>query len=321
MRPEKKPPDSTQALSKGRPGCQLHSYHYKHPRASCLRAPALELPGPGLESELHQFPCTFPELEGNTEPPRSSFLIRNGVEEKREWEGDVPGFSAPGTECQSIGTPSLPVGHRPAALLQARLASCPHVSFLILPPLLTITMVVHPPGMTIWHCLPCCLRSGYRILWSTWSGAAWMPAGPFPFRYMLFRACGWCLQPCGDCPWAPGTVSPAHSKGQTRLGHGDLASAPFAEYPKPDRLVWGGKAHTLSGSGHLRGVAYIAESPPQVSGGRCPHGLLPEVTFLPGFLLFPSCILQAPAAPSNSSLLLHSPDTGILVAGSVGEPS
>lgn len=79
---------------------------------------------------------------------------------------------------------------------------------------------------------------------------------------MLFRACGWCLQPCRDCPWAPGTASPAHSKGQTCLGHGDLASAPFAEYPKPDRLVWGGKARTLSGSGHLRCVAYIAERPP-----------------------------------------------------------
>lgn len=117
---------------------------------------------------------------------------------------------------------------------------------------------------------------------------------------MLFPACGWCLQPCGDCPWAPGTASPAHSKGQTCLGHGDLDSAPFAEYPKPDRLVWGGKAHTLSGSGHLRGVAYIAESPPQASGGRCPRGLLPEIASLPGFLLFPPCILQAPAAPSNS---------------------
>lgn len=44
-------------------GGLLHSYHYKHPRASCLRAPVWELPGPGLESEFHQLPCTFPELE------------------------------------------------------------------------------------------------------------------------------------------------------------------------------------------------------------------------------------------------------------------
>lgn len=91
----------------------------------------------------------------------------------------MPSFSAPGTERQSVSTLSLPVGHRSAALLQARLASCPHVSFLILPLLLTITAVVHPPGMTIWHCLPRCLCSGSCILRSTWSGLPGCPQAPF----------------------------------------------------------------------------------------------------------------------------------------------
>lgn len=70
----------------------------------------------------------------------------------------------------------------------------------------------------------------------------------------------------------------------------------------------------------MRGLHCREAPPPQASGRRCPRGLLPEITSLPGFLLFPPCILQAPAAPSDSSLFLHSPDTGILVAGSVGEP-
>lgn len=40
-------------------------------------------------------------------------------------------------------------------------------------------MVVHPPGMTIWHCLPCCLRSGSCILCCMRSGLSGRLQAPF----------------------------------------------------------------------------------------------------------------------------------------------
>lgn len=157
--------------------------------------------------------------------------------------------------------------------------------------------------MTIWHCLPCCLRSGSCILCSTRSGLSGRLQAPF------------LSDTCSSVPVA-GVCSPVGTVlGLWALRHPHTQRARHAW----DMVTWTPppSSSTLSLT-DLCGVGRptpclsqdISEAwltlqrapptPAQASGGRCPRGLLPEIASLPGFLLYPPCILQAPAAPSNS---------------------